>query len=153
MRERGLDAQQAIAFLREAGAAHERDSHLERFSEVHDRNSSAMDVHNNEIGAAIGAQLAVQDAQTGVSKLDGERALGMAVMQAIVDGRTVVLDSVLSSPRRSRASDIAATDPAGRIQRGLRGELIMRTSPPDAPGYPSPLVDGEVDLSRPYVRL
>lgn len=153
MRRRGLDAQQAVAFLRGAGSAHERDSHLERFSDLHDRYSSAMDLHNNEVGAAIGMRLARLHAQIGVDSAAGEHGLRQAVIDAIAAGHSVVLDTVTSAPRVSRAGDIGVVDVTGRLLRGVDGMPILRRSPPDAPGYPTPLINGEVDLSRPYVRL
>jgi hypothetical protein len=153
MRERGASAEDAGTFLDGAGNAHERDSWLHAYSQAHGRYSSEMDVTNNILGRGIGATLAAQHAAQGVDELTGEAELRRAVIEAIGAGRTKVMDRFDAPPRASTWHDIAQVDAAGRVRRDASGAPILRTDVPDAPGFPAPLRDGQVDLSLPYARL
>lgn len=153
MRERGVDAARAVQFLHQAGDAHERDSLLERFSQLHDTYSSAMDTFNNHVGASIAVEMAARHAQGGVSQGVGEQLLRTAVISAIASGHTQVLDTIESPPRRSRPEDICVVDEHGMPLRAADGTIMLRDHPPDAPGFPSPIVNGRVDLHHAFVRM
>jgi hypothetical protein len=172
MRERGADAAQAAKFLHGAGNAHERDSFLHAYSAAHGRYSSEMDVTNNLLGQRLGAMLAAQHAATGVDLLAGEGQLRRVVLEAIGDGvrldgdlrglhvdgagraRAVVMDHIESKPRASTWADIAKLTPGGTGPlRAADGAAVLRTRVPDAPGFPTPVRDGVIDLTMPYAKL
>lgn len=172
MRERGADAEQAVAFLHGAGNAHERDSWLHTFNQAHGRFSSEMDVNNNLLGHRLGAMLAERHARDGVSMLDGEAELRRVVLDAIGQGvrlegatptglmvdaqgraRAVVMDRIDAAPRASTWGDIAELGPGGAPRRLASGELALRTHVPDAPGFPMPIRDHRIDMSLPYAAL
>jgi hypothetical protein len=111
------------------------------FSDAHGRYSSELDVHNNALGQRIGQQLATQNAAQGVDELTGEAQLRDSVLAAIGDGSAVVMDSIESAPRPSRMADIRTPDGT------------LRTHVPDAPGFPTPIRDGTVDLTMPFAAL
>jgi hypothetical protein len=170
MREKGADAEQAAAFLQGAGNAHERDSWLHTFNQAHGRYSSEMDVNNNILGQRLGAMLAERHAREGVSLLDGEAELRRVVLDAIGQGVTlsgearginhdaqgrahaVVMDRIDAAPRASTWCDIAETE-GGAPRRDASGNLVLRTHVPDAPGFPMPIRDHQVDMSLPYAHL
>jgi hypothetical protein len=111
------------------------------FSDAHGRYSSELDVHNNALGQRIGQQLATQNAAQGVDELTGEAQLRDSVLAAIGDGEAFVMDSIESAPRPSRMADIRTPD------------RTLRTHVPDAPGFPTPIGDGTVDLTMPFAAL
>ena len=153
MRERGASAAEAGAFLQGAGDAHERDSWLHAYDPAHGRYSSEMDVHNNVLGEQLGATLAVEHARAGIGVEAGEAMLRSAVLDAIGAGRAVVMDHIDAAPRPARWSDIAQVAPDGSPRRAADGSILLRSHVPDAPGFPTPVRSGQVDLSMPYARL
>ncbi len=153
MRERGASAAEAGAFLQGAGDAHERDSWLHAYDAAHGRFSGEMDVHNNLLGERLGARLATEHTRLGIDVEAGEALLRSAVFDAIGAGRAVVMDRFDAAPRPARWSDIAETDSRGAPRRDAAGVPVLRLRPPDAPGFPTPIRDGRVDLSLPHARL
>lgn len=172
MRERGADADEAVRFLHGAGNAHERDSWLHTFSQAHGRYSSEMDVNNNLLGHRLGAMLATRHAAEGVEQLAGEAQLRATVIDAIGQGvrldgdtsgilrdaqgrsRAAVLDRIESAPRPAAWGDIAELAPGSSAPlRDANGAPKLRTHVPDAPGFPTPVRDGKIDLSLPHARL
>ena len=153
MRNHGVDAARAVRFLHKAGDAHERDSLLEQFSQLHDTYSSAMDTYNNHLGARIAVMMADRHARMGISASIGEQLLRSSVLNAIASGQAQVLDTIESPPRRTRPSDVFVVDDTGAVVRNADGTPVMRSHPSDAPGYPSPIIGGRVDLQRAHVRM
>lgn len=154
MRERGASADAAGAFLQGAGDAHERDSWLAAYSPIHARYSGDMDVHNNVLGQSIGARLAVEHARAGIDEQTGEARLRAAVLDAIGAGQAVVMDRIDAAPRASTWADVARVATDGRTPvRDAAGAPVLRVHVPDAPGFPTPIRDGAVDLSMPHARL
>jgi len=179
MTKLGVSAEKAGAFLDGAGNAHERDSWLHAAKmvnlppgvkghnpQLHSRYSSEMDVHNNILGRALGAELAIEHIRRkGTSgALDaaaGERALQQTVLDAIAGTdalpttrRAVVMDHVEAPPRPAVAADIYDLGPDGRLILGADGNPQLRQNPSDAPGYFAPIKpDHTVDLSMPRAQL
>jgi hypothetical protein len=171
MREQGADAQQAVEFLHGAGNAHERDSWLHTFNQAHGRYSSEMDVNNNLLGHRLGAMLAARDAQAGVDEATGEANLRRAVLDAIGQGvqldgdtskllhdsqgrvRAATMDRIDAAPRVATWADIAETNADGSPRRDATGTPVLRVHAPDAPGFPTPVRDHQIDLSLPYAPL
>ncbi|MEO6867758.1 MAG: hypothetical protein ABI200_07030 [Gaiellales bacterium] len=171
MRDRGADATQAVEFLHGAGNAHERDSWAHTFSQDHGRYASEMDINNNLLGHRLGSTLAAEHAASGVDMLTGEAQLRHDVLEAIGSGvrldgdttglmldeqgkaRATVMDHFESAPRAAAWGDIAQLAPDGTPLRSADGELQLRTHVPDAPGFPTPIRDGVVDLTLPHARL
>jgi hypothetical protein len=178
MTKAGVSAEKSQKFLDGAGNAHERDSWLHAAKLVnlpdgaprydiqkHSRYSSEMDIHNNELGRALGTELATQhlaarQAGQGVDALAGEVQLQQSVLDAIAGTdalpahrRAVVMDRVDTSPRPSTASDIYEMD-QGVVRRGPDDKPAFLNRPADAPGFYSPITsDGKIDLSMPRTQL
>jgi hypothetical protein len=98
---KGARPDRAAEFMRRLGLAHEADSEL---TGVHRATSEAMDLHNNELGIAVGLD---HLARSG-SSAAGEQALEGAVLRALADGRALVLDSKTAPPRASTADELRA---------------------------------------------
>jgi len=96
----GMSADDAESFVRAAGLAHENDSML---SGTHYENARAMDVHNNDVGIALGSSEA---AASGGEPVDDSK-LARDVLAAIASGQAVVLNKSTWQPSASQQSDIA----------------------------------------------
>jgi len=98
--ERGTRPSIAERFMRRLGTAHERDSDL---TGVHRASSQAMDLHNNDLGIAIGSSHPRLPDRTG-----REQALEGAVLRALAEGRGLVLDAPTAPLRASTADELRA---------------------------------------------
>lgn len=178
MTKTGVSAEKAQKFLDGAGNAHERDSWLHAAKLVnlpdsaprydiqkHSLYSSQMDIHNNELGRALGSELAAQhiaarQAGKGVDALTGETQLQQSVLDAIagnealpLERRAVVMDRVDAAPRPATAADIYTVQD-GVVLRTADGKPQFATNPADATGYYSPITsDGTIDLAMPRTQL
>jgi hypothetical protein len=156
MRKHHLDARQAAGLFQRVANAHERDSWLHLYSPKYSEYSSAMDVHNNKLGAMIGATLAQSHDGNGLSEAQGEAALRDAVLGAIASGQAVVMDGLNTPPRPARVTDIAQVDRAGRPMGLIKCPLSSGEGTPSP--YPTPIrmrPDGRkvVDTRLPHVSL
>jgi hypothetical protein len=97
----GASIEQSIKLVAKEGIAHEADSKL---TGLHNQYSSAMDMFNNAVGTDIGVRAAASGLQPGP---DADSTISAQVIDAIRDGKLVVLDSTTTPPRPSRASDLA----------------------------------------------
>ncbi len=124
VRNTGMNIDDAIELARDAGMAHENDSHLVG---PHYLNSRRMDVHNNELGYRLATEALRRNDAAGFF----EARLGVDVLNAIRTRQAVVLDHIDLAPRPSNAND---------IDRG--------TPIPDAPGWTSDRAHRRVGTNR-----
>jgi len=101
--ERGMAPEEAAAFMREMGVAHEDDSFLRG---AHYTGSRTMDLHNNEAGMAVALAQARDGAVRAQPPAEQEWILSEAILTAIRGGAMVVLDAPDDRVRPSTARDI-----------------------------------------------
>jgi hypothetical protein len=110
-RGRTISAQASDELFDGVQLAHERDSRLARFDQLHMENSGAQDIHNNALGRTIGIEAAAQHATMGADELartaqDELRGLPSGItdaLRALDPGEQVVMARVVRSIEDGRA--------------------------------------------------
>ena len=103
-----MEPEDAAEFVRDAGIEHENDSQLKG---THYENARSMDLHNNEVGIALGIEAATGTGMEPELKLDA--------LHSIADGDAWMLPSKESGPRPTSVVDLGVVAGALRVGYGL----------------------------------